>query len=458
MNFRPQVAIIRAASLRYWDRTRRPGMSSFLDQPELWLPGTIAMAGLACLSAFFSGSETALFFLSHDELRAMRVGRQRERIAAALMSNPERLLTAILFGNLVVNLTYFAVSVVVTQRLARQGHHAAAGLFTLASLFGLILFGEVLPKSVAAYFRRRLAAWVSIPLAAAVRLFDPLIPALLRVTLLAQRTFWPHVVREPVLDAADLERAVEASHGSAEVVRHERQVLHNILDLSEILAEEVMRPRGTYLVFVPPVRLADLQKKSPPDDYLLLRSPESEEITHAIPLADCTEVPQDGLEREAEEVVYVPWCAKLSFVLQRLRERFTSVAAVVNEYGETIGIVTYEDIIDTILAADPGRARRMLRCEPVIEESPGVYLVEGIVTLRYLCRRLGIPYEPSAEGGVTVAGMLQERLERLPGAGDECDWRGWRVEVLEAAPRGRLRARFSPGPENSNAAGESTRE
>ncbi|MEX0716788.1 MAG: CNNM domain-containing protein [Planctomycetaceae bacterium] len=418
-------------------------MSAFIAHPELWLPGSLAMAALACASAFFSASETALFFLSHDELRTMRVGRPRERIAAALLADPERVLTAILFWNLVVNLSYFAVSVVVTQRLARADQNAAAGLFTLAALFGLILFGEVLPKSVAAFFRRGLSALVSIPLAAAVRALDPLIPLLLRITLLAQRTFWPRLVREQTLHAEDLERAVEASRASSEVVRQERQVLHNILDLSEIPVEEVMRPRGTYLVFAPPVRLADLQGEVPAGDYLILRDPGSEELIGAIPLADRTQVSDKGIEQGAEEIVYVPWCAKLSYVLQLLRDRFCSVAAVVNEYGEPIGIATYEDIVDTVVVSDPSRTRRLLQREPVLEESPGVYLVEGITTLRYLCRRLGIPYEPGAEGGVTVAGMLSEKLDQLPAAGDVCDWRGHRVEVLEAAPRGRSRVRIT---------------
>ncbi|MEX0704746.1 MAG: CNNM domain-containing protein [Planctomycetales bacterium] len=419
-------------------------MDQFLAHPELWLAGAVAMAGLALASAFFSASETALFFLSHDELRTMRAGPPRERIAAALLADPERLLTAVLFWNLVVNLTYFAASVVVTQRLARAEQNSAAALFTLAALFGLILFGEVLPKSVAAYFQRGLAAWVSLPLAATVRALDPLLPLLRRITLLARRTFWPHLVREPALHAADLERAVEASRASAEVVRQERQVLHNILDLSEIPVEEVMRPRGTYLVFTPPVRLADLRGEVPAGDYLILKAPDSEEFAGAIPLADRASFPQQGFEQGAEEIVHVPWCAKLAYVLQLLRDRFCSVASVVNEYGETVGIVTYEDIIDTALVSDPSRTRRILQREPVLEESLGVFLVEGITTLRYLCRRLGIPHEPGSENWVTVAGMLSEELEQLPEVGDACTWRGRRIEVVEVAGRGRIRVRISP--------------
>ena len=131
--------------------------------------------------------------------------------------------------------------------------------------------GEVLPKSVAVVFRHQLASLVSWPLALAVRILDPIIPGLSNVTRLARRTFWPHIKREPHLEAEDLERVVEASQQSEEIIRQERQVLHNILDLSEITVEEVMRPRGTYVSLRSPVRLSDLKGQVPPSDYVVIQ-------------------------------------------------------------------------------------------------------------------------------------------------------------------------------------------
>jgi len=418
-------------------------MNAYLPPLHLWLPGLTAMLCLILASGFFSASETALFYLSHEELRAMRVGTVRDRIAAGLMRQPDRLLTAVLFWNLVINLAYFATSVVVAQRLIADGHRAAAGLFGLTGLFGIILFGEVLPKSIAVVFRRTFASLVSFPLALAVRVLDPVTPLLGRLTRLVRRTFWPHLSREPVLDSDDLERAVEASKLSDDVIRHERQMLHNVLDLSEIPAEEIMRPRGTYLSLPPPIHLADLFGEVREAGYVLVQDPDSGEVESAIPLAEFSTVPETHFERAAEDVVYVPWCAKLSDTLQLLRDRICGVAVVVNEHGDTIGIVTYEDIIDTVLSPDPSRAKRVLQREPVLAVSPGNYHVEGMTTLRYLCRRLDLEYEPSTEGVMTVAGMLHEELEHLPAVGDEMEWRGYRIKVIEAEGLGRLRALFS---------------
>jgi len=418
-------------------------MSELIPPAHLWFPGMLAMLGLTLASGFFSASETALFYLSHDDLRQLRVGKPRERAAAALLSDPDRLLTAVLFWNLLINLVYFAASVVVAQKLVDANYSAAAGAFSLGSLFGIILFGEVLPKSVAVVFRHQLASLVSWPLAFAVRVLDPITPGLTNVARLVRRAFWPQFIREPHLQAEDLERAVEASQLGEEIIRQERQVLHNILDLSEITVEEVMRPRGTYIALPSPVRLADLKGRVPASDYLVIQQNGSDAVDRAVRLTNFSSIPTENLETAAEEVVHVPWCADLAYTLQLLRGRFCGLASVVNEYGETIGIVTYEDIVDTVMMPEPSRAKRLLRREPVLEIAPGRYHVEGITTLRYLSKRLNISFAPIVDGLVTVAGMLHDELEHLPNIGDECSWRGCRIKVIDVSRRGKLRVMVS---------------
>ena len=215
--------------------------------------------------------------------------------------------------------------------------------------------------------------------------------------------------------------------------------MHNILDLCEITVEEVMRPRGTYVTLPPPVHLADLNGEVPSSGYLVVQQNGTDEIEGAIPFTTFTSFPQNDLQWTAEEVVHVPWCANLAFTLQFLRDQFCSLASVINEYGETIGILTYEDIIDTILMPEPSRTKRLLRREPVQEVAPGCFQVEGMTTLRYLCRRIGLDFEPAADGLFTVAGMLYEELEHIPVVGDKCTWRGYVLRVTEVEARGKLR-------------------
>jgi CBS domain containing-hemolysin-like protein len=232
------------------------------------------------------------------------------------------------------------------------------------------------------------------------------------------------------------------------VIRQEREVLHNILDLSEITVEEVMRPRGTYVAKAPPVHLADLQGSVPPGDYLLILAEDGEDIEAAVPLADFVAVPEMHLESAAEPVVHVPWCANLADTLTLMREQFAGVAAVVNEYGEMIGIVTFEDIIETMLVPEASRTRRVLQREPILEIAPGRFHVEGLTTLRHLCKRLGIEHEPDEDSRVTVSGMLNEQLEHLPAVGDECRWREYRFRVLDVSRHGQVRVivELEPAP------------
>ncbi len=418
-------------------------MSELLELHSIGLPESAAMLCLIFASGFFSSSETAIFYLSHDELRRFRIGKPRERVVAALLSDADRLLTAILFWNLLINLSFFSVSVVVTRRLGQAGYPTAAGLFGMTSLLAIILFGEVLPKSIAVAFRQSLAVLVSWPLALAVRLVDPLAPFFRRVTWIIRTMFWPKIAFEPHLEAEDLDRAIDATEMSAEIVRQERQVLHNILDLSEMTAEEVMRPRGSYGILPRPVNLDQLQGMTRSADYVLIQEENSDEVEAAVALASFATMPDQHLDAAAEEVVHVPWCANLAYILQLMRERFCNIAVIVNEYGDVIGIVTYEDIIDTFLDPQPSRAKRVLQREPVLEVAPGKYHVDGITTLRYLCMRLNIDYDPDSESLVTLSGMLQEEFEQIPQIDDECTWRGFRIKVIEVAKRGKLRAMVS---------------
>lgn len=418
-------------------------MQEFFEARTLWLPGGTAMLLLMGASAFFSASETSLFYLSRDELRAMQRARPRERRVVELLESPEQLLTTILFWNLLVNLAFFAVSVVTARRLAEQDQTAAAGVFSLISVAGLIVFGEVLPKAGAVLLRRYVAVLVSRPLSLAVWLAQPVTPILGGTATVIRRAVWPRLRPEAYLDVGDLERAIESSHEGAELIRHEQQVLHNILDLSEITVEEVMRPRGSYTTWSPPVHLQDLAGP-PPSEYLYIADKGPDQIAGAVPLSSLAVIPPRHLERLAAPVVHVPWCATVADALEQMRDEGASVAAVVNEFGETIGVATDADIYDAILAPEPSRARRILRREPVLEIGPQQYHADGITSLRHLAQRLNMDFEPTYDGLTTIAGLLHDELERLPVAGDEIAWQGWRIRVIDADRRGRVRVAVSP--------------
>lgn len=401
----------------------------------LWLP-VLLMTGLVSLSAFCSGSETAIFYLSPDELRAMRSGTNREQAVATLLGDPQRLLTGLLFWNLAINMTYFAVSGVAAANLANANHEATAGAFGFVSLAALILFAEVLPKSVAVVFRRPLASLAAWPLVVMVRLVDPIAPPLAALTAALRRAFWPTLEAESYLDAADLERAVEASTASREVVLLERQVLHNVLDLSEIRLKEAMRPRGSYRQMTPPIARADLADTMPPGGFLALRNADGDDVDRIILLSGLSELPERNLETKALELIHLPWSASLAVALQEMRSSDAAAVSVVNEHGATIGILTRDDLLDALLLPEADRAKRLWRRDPILEVAPGVFHVEGVTTLRHLAARLALTdYEPDEEENVTIAGLLAEELEHVPAVGETARWHGWEFKVIDVDDR-----------------------
>ena len=406
---------------------------SLLLQYGPWL---VAMAGLIVASAFFSSSEAALFSLPRTKRRQLAHGNSAQRIAAALLADPDRLLTAVLFGNLVVNLAYFTISSIISMQFRRDGYVAEAGAFALGSLLVIIVLSEMLPKSLAVLKPMALAAILAVPLAAIVRLIDPILPGLRLANLLSRRLLFPKFQPEPYLRVGDLERAVQLSTTDAALVEQEQRVLQNIVQLSEIRVDELMRPRTRCLSFRPPVSFADLQGRMTPSGYLLVTEPDSDEVAGAIALSQLSSIPTSHLEYHAEPVVYVPWCTSVAQTLESMQRQGRPVAAVVNELGETVGILTFEDILDVIFRRTASRPERLLHRQPIRQVAPGRWQVNGMTSVRRLRRTFQM--ELPAAKSVTVSGVVQEVLERLPEPGDTCRWGPFEINVIDVPDHGQV--------------------
>ncbi len=420
-------------------------MSDFVESVHIWLPGSVLMLALVMCSAFFSASETAFFFLSRDQIRRFGAGNSREKMVAHLMADPDRLLTAVLFWNLVINLGYFTVGIVVMNKLTAGDYGPVAAAMGVLNLVGMIVLGEVTPKSIAVVFRHRIAPLASWPLAAAVRILDPIIPILGRTAQILRRSFWPHVTHEAHLQPEDLEKAIDASAAmTSELLEIEQQVLHNILDMNEVMVEEVMRPRNLNVTVAPDETLETLSASVAHADDLLVKDNDTEVFTRAVALSRLTGRTTATMDELAEPIIYVPWCATLAFVLSELRNRYSSVAIVVHEHGEMVGTVTYEDLLVSVLNDSPSRTRRVLRREPLIEIGENRYHAEGLMTLRYLYRHLRISFDAEEEALNTLAGLFHDELERMPRVGDRITTDGWIFTAIEVSPRGQLRALIEP--------------
>ena len=366
------------------------------------------MLVLIFFSALFSGSEAALFSLQQRARRRLARSGVGGKLAAGLLKEPERLLSAILFWNLLINMIYFAITAIVGGRLDADpaAGTSATFVFTIVSLVTIIFFSEMLPKSLAVMAPIRFAIFVGVPLALAVRIVDPILPAMRTMNLLARRLVGPSFEPEPEIDLADIERAIEFGTHDAALIQREQDAMKGVVEMAStrVSEGELMRPRAKLRFSPTPLGRDVLSRGTPPGGYLLVTDSAGKHISGAIAVHRLRPSQIDDLNAAIESVIYVPWSARVSQVWDQLNDEDCSVAVVVNEFGEAIGALSEDDIL-----------RRVLQ-EPIKRVKAERYRVRGSESLPLLAKRLGV--ELPEEGVSTVAGYIQRYNERRPRVGD----------------------------------------
>lgn len=401
---------------------------------------------LLLFSAFFSASEAAFFSLPSNYIRKLSGESANEKRIIALLSNPNRLLTAILFWNLTINMAFFSVASVVAQKLESASQSTTVStIFTIASLVVLILGGELVPKSLGVINPPLFSRLVSIPLSLAVRLTDPITPVLRFFNEASRRLIWPGQKPENYLEIQDLQRAILLSTTDSQLVDQEQGVLQNILQLSEIRVEEWMRPKSDFESLPAPVSMRDLiglERKTP---YILVTDPSGNEVLGSLPLNALAWRDISDLANQQQPTIYIPWCATLAAAWERLIAEDRRLSVVVNEYGEVIGILTLDDILEAAFDLQHRATDRALARPDVQAVGDNQWNVTGMTSLRRLERAIGIKLPPSRS--LTIAGVLQDQLHRLAMPGDHCTWNWVNLEVLQSPRRGEMLVRLTVAPD-----------
>jgi CBS domain containing-hemolysin-like protein len=403
----------------------------------------IPMAVLILCSALFSGSEAALFSLTPKQRRRLVRRGAGGRLADHLLNDSERLLSAILFWNLLINMSYFAIASIVAGKLEARADAGAsvAFAFTVISLLAIIFFSEMFPKSIAVLSPIQASALIAAPLSLAVRVVSPLLPLVKTSNLLAGRLLWPAFEPENEIDLADIERAVELGTHDAALMERERMALRSLVEIAEDRASELMRPRGKLFHVETPIDRSILFAETPPGGYVLVTDREGERIIGSLAIRMLRPSQFDGFDDFIEPVIYVPWSATVARVLDELIENDLSVAVVVDEYGDAIGALSIERIFRRLLALQHGQFEESAHASAIEQLAPYIYQVSGSVSLRQLAKilQVAIPDESVA----TVAGFIQRNNERLPRLGDRAELEHYTLTVVEETEQ-ELRIEVAP--------------
>ena len=414
-------------NVTWWDASiLSPISSAWLGENGFWLA---TMLVLILVSAFFSGSEAALFSLrNHDISRLAKAGTPGRRVER-LLESPEGLLSGILFWNLLINMTYFAIAAILGGRFESQGDYGStlAVAFTFGSLLTIIFFSEMLPKSIAVLAPLKVSLALASPLTVAMRIVGPILPIVRAANVAARRLIWPGFQPEPELDLADIERAIALGTDDAALLQREQNALRGLVSMAEVRADELMRPRGRLTIH------ASLQEPSavlrdgmPEGGFAFVASPTDDAIVGAVHLRLLRPNRFEALEDCVEPVIYVPWSAAVSQVYDELHRQQRRVAIVVNEFGESIGAITVDDVHRSVLtfgqSGDDGH-------ESFERQDDGTILTAGATSLRAVTRFLGI--EEPEERAATVAGFIQRRTERLPRVGDMAELGDFNLVIVD---------------------------
>jgi putative hemolysin len=421
-----------------------------------------AMALLLGASAFFSGSETALFYLSRDQLRRFRNSQNPLRyLAARLMDDPRRLLVTVLFGNMTVNVGFFAMSVMLAHQIGEQFPAQAwawrVGIFIVAPLV-VIVFGEVTPKSLAATMPARIAPWVSLPLTFLGWVVLPLrlVLGYAVVGPLQRLITGRRPVQRSLVTTDELQAIVEVSEREGAVSRDESEMLTEVLELAELRVREVMRPRVEIVacdVRMPMPRVLDLFRRSRHTKIVVHEGGIDEPLGVAYAKTVFLN-PDRPLATLIRPVHYVPETKTVESLLREFRAKRIQFALVVDEYGGIAGLVTLEDCLEEIVGEIEDETDRP-GLEPVRRLGPAEYLLAGNLSIRSWAD-LFDQDRPDVGGRYsTVAGFVTSLLGRVPRQGDTVTWRNLAFTVEEVHRRRVtcVRLRLLGGADGEEAAG-----
>lgn len=390
------------------------------------------LLGLLCLSAFFSGSETGMMSLNRYRMRHEARHSRAARRILQMLKRPDRLLGVILIGNNFANI--LASSIATLLCVSLFGENLGVPIATVSLTLVLLIFAEVMPKTLAALFPERFAYVVIFPLSFIALVLSPLV---ILVNAISNSILWLCGVRalhgaNTALTRDELRTVV---HESAARHRIPQSMLIGVLDLEMATVEDIMIPKsemGCIDICAPWEEV--LEQLSHTQHTLLPVYKESIDniigLFHArtaLNLLSAEEFTPETLENSLSPAYFVPENTPLNQQLLEFRAKKQRLGVVVDEYGEIVGMITLADLLKEIVGEFTTDLDTYYK--DIHPQEDGSYLFDGSITIRELNRAMG--WNWPQQGPKTVSGLIIDKLEFIPEVGTCLLIQGMPVEVLQ---------------------------
>lgn len=403
---------------------------------------------MVVISAYFSGSETGMMTLNRYRLRHLaKQGNRAAKRVEKLLRKPDRLISLVLIGNNLVNILASAIGTIVGMRLyGDAGVAIATGILT----FVVLVFAEVLPKTIAAMYPEKVAFPSSFLLGPLQILMMPLVWLLNIITRMLMRMVGikTNNVISAALSKDELRTLVHESH--SKISRRNQDMLLSVLDLEKMSVDDIMVPRNEVvgininddwksivrqLTHSPHGRIV-LYRDTLDDAISMLRVREAYRL-----MTEKQEFTKETLLRAADEVYFIPEGTPLSVQLVKFQRNKKKVGLVVDEYGDIQGLVTVEDILEEIVG-DFTTSMSPTLAEEVTPQNDGSVIIEGSANVREINKAFNwtLPEDEAR----TVNGMLLEELQEIPANNTRIRISHYDIDILDVQDNMIKQVRVTP--------------
>ena len=405
----------------------------------------LAVTALLLLSAFFSGSETALTAASRGVLKAQAdKGSKGAKTALEVTDDSERMIGALLLGNNVANiLSASLTTALLTDLFGVNGVALATVIVTVL----VLVFAEVLPKTVAIISPVPVAVRVAPAIKVLILLFTPVVSTVRAFVRLLLRIFGLRADPNSRILAlrAEIAGAISLGHFEGAVEKEDRDRLLGALDLSDRTVDEIMRHRRETEMIdadLPPEEIIRLVLASSHSRLPVYRGSDENilgvihakdllrEVERLDRLHDDRDKALAGLDivKVAMKPYFIPDTTTLDEQMREFLKRRTHFALVVDEYGTLQGLITLEDILEEIVGEITDEFDVVDLSHALKKAEDGGYLVEGAMTIRDLNR--ATDWQLPDDEANTLAGLVIHEAQMIPAQGQAFSFHGFRFEVM----------------------------
>lgn len=382
---------------------------------------------LVMFSAYFSATETAFSSMNRTKLKAMaEKGSTKAKRALDLSEKYDTLLSTILIGNNIVNITAASVATVFFVRLIGD---AGVTLSTVVLTIVVLIFGEISPKSIAKDCPEKFAMfsapfigvliWVLTPLTFLFSMWKKLLSRLLRME------------RESGMSQEELLMLVEEVQQDGSIDENEGELLTNVIEFSNISAEDILTHRGDLEAVPVEAEKSEIAEAFQTSKFsrILVYKESIDNIIGVIHLKDFYTgmgVTEKSVEEILSPVIFVLQNEKIDNMLEKLQKSKSHLAVVLDEYGGTYGIVTMEDILEELVGEIWDEHDEVV--EDIRLCGKDTYLVNAAMDLDDFCKRFGIETESESS---LLSGWIMEQMEKVPDAGESFQYQNLTITIAK---------------------------